>query len=162
KSGPSVYDIVTSKIVTALEAGVIPWQKPWAAGDHHKNLVSKQPYTGINTWLTGIAAEANGYTSPWWVTLKQANELGGKVRKGEKGTQIVFWSFVEAKDEKDAEGNPKRRGFLLYNYVFNTDQCDMPEGVVPQVEPTNTGSRIREDEAVANAFLASGPTLQTG
>jgi len=82
-----VYQAITKRIMERLEAGTIPWHQPWAGGGAPRNLVSKKQYRGINVWL--LAAQK--YTSSFWLTYRQAQELGGGVRKGEKGTPIVLW-----------------------------------------------------------------------
>ena len=82
-----VYSIVTERIIEKLEAGTIPWHKPWRSIGAPQNLVSKKSYRGINVWLLTM----QGYISPYWGTLRQINELGGRVRKGEKSTPVVFW-----------------------------------------------------------------------
>ena len=71
-----VYTIVTEKITTALEAGTVPWQKPWAAAGLPRNLVTKKPYRGMNVMLLSLGQP---FHSPYWLTLRQANEMGGKV-----------------------------------------------------------------------------------
>ena len=79
----SVYEIVTERVVALLEKGIVPWQKPWASSSGDcipRNLVSRKPYRGLNVFLL----HSMGYESPYWLTVKQAQELGGHVRKGEK------------------------------------------------------------------------------
>lgn len=87
-----VYQIVTDKIVGMLESGVVPWRRPWrrpwSSAGLPRNLVSKKPYRGINVFLLS----ASRYVSPHWLTLRQANELGEHIRKGEESTAVVFWS----------------------------------------------------------------------
>lgn len=115
---------VTARIVEALEAGVAPWAKPWK-GDAGfstgfswpKNAASGRSYNGVNVILLGMA----GYADPRWLTFKQAKEMGGSVKKGEKGTQIAFWNFVE-KEQKD--GKIKKIPFLRTFTVFNVEQCE--------------------------------------
>ena len=110
-----VHQVITDRIIAQLEAGVVPWQKPWA-GCEPKNLVSGKEYRGIN--LVMLAGGATRY----WVTYKQAKDLGGQVRKNEKGTPIVFWKFLEKEDE---EANEIKRVPMLRQYtVFNVSQCD--------------------------------------
>ncbi len=85
-----VYEIVTSRIIELLEQGVVPWHKPWAGGaDMPRNLVSGKEYRGVNVWMLGCA----GYSSPYWVSFKQAIDRGGNVRKGEKSSLAVFWNW---------------------------------------------------------------------
>jgi antirestriction protein ArdC len=80
-----VYSVITERIIEKLEVGTIPWHKPWRSIGAPRNLVSKKPYRGVNVWLL----TAQGYTSPYWATMRQINELGGQVRKGEKATPVV-------------------------------------------------------------------------
>jgi antirestriction protein ArdC len=79
-----VYGIITEKIITLLEQGVVPWRRPWTATGLPRNLVSMKPYRGINYCLLS----ASKYISPYWLTMRQANELGGHVRRGEESTAI--------------------------------------------------------------------------
>jgi antirestriction protein ArdC len=88
KSGSSVYDIVTERILTELEMGEVPWHKPWRCLPP-ANLVRKKTNRGSNFFLLSLA----GYGSQYWLTFRQAQALGGTVRKGEHGTKIVFWKF---------------------------------------------------------------------
>ncbi len=81
-----LYSIITDRIIEKLEQGTIPWHKPWQSIGAPRNLVSKKPYRGVNVWLLA----AQGCTSPYWATIRQINELGGQVRKGEKATPVVF------------------------------------------------------------------------
>lgn len=115
------YDAVTARILEALEKGVVPWQQPWGTGGvalgRHKNLISLKPYRGINALLTGM----QGYESPYWLTYKQAQELGASVRKGEKGTPIVYYGRVE---RENAEGKVEDFMFLKHSVVFNVAQVE--------------------------------------
>ena len=77
-----IYAIVTDKIINLLENGVVPWRRPWTSTGLPRNLVSKKPYRGVNLFLLS----ASKYVSPFWLTMRQANELGGHVRKGEEST----------------------------------------------------------------------------
>ena len=144
---PSIYQTVTDRIVKSLEAGIIPWEKPWqsptyAGGSVPRNFRTGKPYRGVNVMLLWSAP----YSAPFWLTYKQAQELGGSVRKGEKGTQIAFYKrFAGKKDgaeqvEELPEENDKqpRSPYMLTSYtVFNVEQCDglkLPE-LLPAVEP---------------------------
>ena len=96
-----VYQIVTDKIVGMLEAGVVPWRKPWSSAGLPRNLVTKKPYRGLNHFLLS----ASKYTSPFWLTFKQANELGGSVRRGEQTTLIVFWKIDQKQESVQEPGD---------------------------------------------------------
>lgn len=89
-----VYQMVTDRIIEALEQGTIPWFKTWQGLGSPKNYVTKHVYSGINALITNLSP----YDIPCFLTLKQANELGGKVRKGSRSLPIVYWT-VSYKDE---------------------------------------------------------------
>ena len=134
-----VYAIVNEKIISLLETGVVPWRKPSTSAGLPRNLVSKKPYRGINVFLLS----SSKYISPFWLTLRQANELGGHVRKGEESTIVVYWrvdDVVQRSEGLDVEetGVKARRRFLLRFYrVFNLEQCDLPQAVMdklPRIE----------------------------
>lgn len=143
------YEVVTARIIEALEKGIVPWHKPWKnvhADGAPRSLASGKRYRGINVWTLSVTALLEGYSSPYWLTFKQAKERGGTVRKGEHGTQIVLWKPIR----KTVEENGKRedRKFLLMRYftVFNADQCDglsIPEPeVLPEHDPIETAESI--------------------
>jgi len=148
-----VYQIVTNRIIELLEAGVVPWHKPWAAGaEEPMNLVSKKPYRGVNVWLLA----ASGYSSPYWVSYKQAQELGGQVRKGESSTLVVFWKMLKGKDK--ATGEEKTIPMLRYYRVFNVEQCDGLE--YPKQEPRNPGfNPLAECVKIVDGYKL-GPIIQ--
>lgn len=143
------YQIVTDRIIEQLESGTVPWAKPWRSVGGHgpTSMQTGRPYQGINVLMLWLQSHSKGYTSPYWVTFKQAKERGGSVRKGEKATPIVFWRFIE----KQEHGETKRIPFLRYYSVFNTEQCDGIE--IPEVEPLPERDRI----AAAEALQASMP-----
>ena len=86
-----------------LEQGAAPWQKPWrVASQMPRNLVSGKPYRGIN----GFLLHAIQYASPFWLTFKQAQALGGNVKRGEKSMPVVFWKKLETEDEQTRAKNP--------------------------------------------------------
>ena len=103
-----VYQDVTDRMVAALERGTVPWHRPWSAssGGRPRSMSTGRPYSGINTWLLGLAAFERGYTSPWWGTFRQVKALGGTVRKGQNAqngcgaTHIVFWKAFTPKDAR--------------------------------------------------------------
>ena len=155
-----VYQIVTDKIVGMLEAGVVPWRKPWSSAGLPRNLVTKKPYRGINHFLLS----ASKYTSPFWLTFKQANELGGSVRRGEQSTLIVFWKIDQKEESVQESGEEKsqRRFLLRYYRAFNLEQCDLPQGVIDKLPKVETHEHDPIDEAeliVAN--MPQRPALET-
>lgn len=121
-----VYSIITDRIVALLQQGVIPWQKPWQGGEHApRNLITGREYRGVNIFLLNAAS----YSSPCWLTFKQAQQLGGCIRRGEKACPVVFWKWLD--NEESSTGEKKRVPFLRYYSVFNSAQCDGIEAHLP-------------------------------
>ena len=118
----TVYEIITERILEKLEAGTVPWHKPWAGGGCPKNLVSGKAYRGVNILLLG----SQDFTSPYWLTFKQAKQIGGSVRKGERGTPCIFWKFLTRDTENPVTGETETKQIPLIRYysVFNIDQTD--------------------------------------
>jgi antirestriction protein ArdC len=140
-----IYQTVTDEIVAALEAGTVPWKQPFTADNGlHRNLSSKRAYRGVNQWLLTITAMRNGYADPYWVTFKGAEKLGGKVRKGEKSTMVVFWKRILVKDDDTDE--KRMIPILRYFRVFNVAQCDGLE--IPAAEPREEFDPIAECDAI--------------
>lgn len=128
-----IYAEVTARIVAELERGVAPWVKPWDSGMSGYcmpvNAATKRPYRGVNVLALWAAAAVGGYPLPRWLTFRQAHELGGHVRKGEKATAIVLVkSMTVAMNEEDRADDVKRGTneihFLRYYSVFNVAQVD--------------------------------------
>ena len=101
----SVYQIVTEQIIKQLESGVAPWHKPWRT-EPPCNLVSGQQYRGINVFLLAT----QGYGSRYWLTLNQANRLGGHIRKGERSSIVTFWKMGDEKTTTDETAMNLNRG----------------------------------------------------
>lgn len=114
------YDIITERIVAQLEAGTVPWRKPWnGTAGMPKNLKSGKDYRGINVFLL----HSLGYESPYFLTFKQAKDRGGHVSKGEKGCPVVFWKLLDV-DEAGETITTRRVPMLRYYTVFNAAQCE--------------------------------------
>lgn len=144
----SVYEIVAEKIVAKLEAGVVPWRQPWgSAGFRAPRNVRGTVYRGVNVFLLG----SQGYRSPYWLTFRQAKELGGSVRKGERSTPVVFWKWIE-KDETSSTGEVRKVSVPLLRYynVFNVEQTEglpakwyeLPSGNEPTFSPIEACEEI--------------------
>lgn len=148
----NTYEIITNRITETLEAGTVPWVKPWKGGVEGmpRNFVSTKEYRGINVFLLSATAMAKGFSSPFWVSYKQAASLGGTVRKGEKSfCPVVFYSklLFDAKDgDRHVNDDGKVESFVLrYTPVFNVEQC---EGLkVPDI----SGAPKFEHEIIAAA-----------
>ena len=161
KDRSSLYQTVTDRIIASLKAGKIPWEKPWKTshfkgGPFPRNFCTGKPYRGINVLLLWETA----YASPFWLTYKQAQELGGGVRRGEKGTQIVFYKPLDKEKTDALNGEEENRlPFVLCHYtVFNVEQCDGLK--VPDVidAAPNTVEAIDACEAILKDYK-NGPAL---
>jgi len=150
-----VYEMINNRIIESLEKGVAPWKCPWLKGEHDepRNFVSTKKYNGINPFLLGMTAIAKGYSSPFWLTYRQAQSLGGNVKQGEKSPAfVVFYKQIEKKDKDEGrqEGETSSRDdfyrMLRYTPVFNTDQCDGLS--VPDLHPER---KKYEHEVIASA-----------
>lgn len=148
-----VYQIVTDKILTELRNGKVPWNKPWQTSAP-TNLVSKKAYRGVNNLLLSLT----GYASPFWVTFKQAQSLGGCVKKGEKSSLVTFWKRCE-KPEDDDDG---KRSFLVLRYynVFNVEQTTIPEEKIPKAERLAFEPIAKAESIVAN--MPQAPKIEHG
>ena len=154
----SYRDEIAQEIITRIEAGTAPWQKPWSPntlGAGPFNPTSGKPYRGINDlWLT-----MQGHSDPRWMTFKQALAVDAKVRKGSRATTIEYWQWSERtamKDQDgkpvlDAEGNPRYREASLdrprvfYAKVFNASQID---DLAPWIAPAPSFDPIERAEAI--------------
>lgn len=141
---------VTQQIIDALEAGVMPWRKPWDAqnplgGGPPYNLSTGKPYQGVNILLLW----ASGRPTQAWLTYRQAQALGGNVRKGEKGTTLVKWVVKEKDDDGETFAFP--RPFTVFN-VDQIDGLDEVDGTAPDA-PT---SSVMEVGAAAGARMRLG------
>ena len=109
-----IYKEVTDRIIAQMEEGVIPWSKPWIACGKAISRSTGKPYSLLNQMLLGRPGE--------YLTFKQCQEAGGKVKKSEKSSMVVFWKWIEQEDEETHE--TKEVPFLRYYNVFHIDQCE--------------------------------------
>ena len=109
-----IYSEITDRIISQMESGVIPWQKPWIASGKAISRSTGKPYSLLNQMLLGRPGE--------YLTFKQCQEAGGKVKKDEKSSMLVFWKWIEQEDEETHE--KKEVPFLRYFNVFHIDQCE--------------------------------------
>jgi antirestriction protein ArdC len=136
----SIYDAVTSNMITQLEEGCFPWTQAWredgATFVLPKNASTRKSYSGINILILWDALERFAFTKHHWLTFKQALSLGGCVRKGEKGTHIVYADNFTPKSEIEKaaiSGDEARTVPYLKTYtVFNVDQCQLPDELAEQ------------------------------
>jgi len=149
-----VYDIITKRIIKQLESGTVPWHKPWAGGALPTNAVSKKPYKGINTLMLW-----DQYSNPYWVTYKQAQALGGNVKKGEKSTPIIYWMMRKSTTKTDKTTGEKvthtkeyDRPILRYFNVFNVQQCEGLPDDLTTIDNQCTFNPIEAADTVINEY----------
>jgi len=150
-----IYTRITAKIVASLEQGVRPWMKPWS-GENAAARITRPlrhngtPYSGINILMLWGSSIEHGFTSPSWMTFKQALDLNANVRKGEKGSLVVYANTF-TRTEEDAEGQEIEREipFLKGYTVFNVEQIEgLPKHYYAKPEPKfSTVQRIDHAEA---------------
>ena len=154
-----IYTRITDQIIAALEQGIKPWTQPWNAA-HAAGPVSRplrhngQPYSGINVLTLWASSMERHFAAPIWMTFKQARELGGCVRKGEKGSPVVYANTLTRTERDEATGEevdqtiPFMKGYT----VFNIEQIDgLPAHYYTPAETAlNPDQRI----AAADAFFA--------
>jgi len=176
-----LYGDVTRRIIADLESGRIPWVQPWgtagAAGGAPVpglpcNAATARAYSGINILILWSAVIDNGWTQQGWVTFRQALAAGGNVRKGEKGTTVVyadrFTPEAEKQRARDTGGDPRSIAFLKRFTVFNLAQCEglghlhrepvaLPEReIVPVAEAVIAASGVDFRIGGSKAFYAPG------
>jgi antirestriction protein ArdC len=140
-----VYSKVTDKIIADLERGNLTWLQPWQAG-HAAGQISKplraigKPYQGINVIMLWASAIEQGFDCPIWLTYKQAVELGGQVRKGEKGSLVVYADTFKKLEANDKGEDIKTAIPFMKGYtVFNAQQIDgLPEHFNARTEPQHS------------------------
>ena len=151
-----VYQLVTDQIISLLEQGIVPWQRPWAEAGVPANLLSKRQYRGINLWLL----LSLNYEQNYFLTWDQIKSMGGSVKKGETGHIVVFWKPVQKKAEEERDTKQKQVPMLRYYKVFNIAQCrDIPENLIPKSDVAAVDREpILECEAIINS-MANSPTI---
>jgi len=155
---PSVYEIITEKIIKQLESGVAPWRKPWTC-QTPANLLTQKEYRGLNVFTLA----SQGFPSRFWLTYNQATKLGGRVRKGEKSSPVIFWNIVCGQETTAQDGaKATSRPVLLRDYsVFNLSQAegiDIPASLLQETrtnDPIETCEQIVTNMPVPPAFEQS-------
>lgn len=159
----NMHKEITDRIVARLKTGVVPWRQPWSSkgfGVMPRNALTQRAYSGANVILLWSRAQESGFSAPLWLTFKQALELGGNVRKGEKGETVIYVSKVIREDD---DGVKRAIPFLKAYTVFNVAQCDnLPAKVTHPNGPQRAVNPNTRDE-LAEAFIAStGATIRHG
>lgn len=168
-----LYDEVTRRIITELEAGRVPWVQPWGRPDSDgavaapglpRNAMTSRPYSGINILILWGAVIEQGWPSQSWLTFRQATQAGGTVRKGERGTMVVYADSFTPETERTraraAGDEAKAIPFLKRFTLFNVAQCEgLGDGLAADPAPLPEREIVPIAEAV---IAASGVDFRVG
>lgn len=162
-----LYAEITGQIIAKLEAGTMPWRCEWATAGGPLGFgpipkrANGQHYRGINVLLLWMAAAERGFTAAQYMTFKQAQELGGAVRKGEHGSRIIFFKQLEVEatnietGEDETAKIPMMRGYT----VFNVEQIDgLPAEYYPA--PFVPAVQLDRDHTAETALRSCGATIR--
>jgi antirestriction protein ArdC len=162
-----IHELVTGRIIAALERGTIPWHQPWhARTGRQRSMSTGQPYRGVNVFLLALTAADEGYASPFWGTYRQISGHGGQVRRGEHSTLVVFFEqhhITSTGDHPGPGGQPGQTSIttvpvLRYFRVFNAEQAG---GLAPKFYPgPGSFTEITGPQAVLDGYLRHGPRLE--
>ncbi|WP_066825309.1 ArdC family protein [Sphingomonas mali] len=157
KDRQSLYAQVTDRVIVELEQGRLPWVKPWDAAAcgcaMPANGVTGRRYSGINVLILWAAVIEGRYASQRWLTYRQAELVGGHVRKGERGTTICYADRFTPKGEeqkaRDEDRDARQVAFLKRFTVFNVDQCEgLPEDLTRIIAPTELADLLPSVQAI--------------
>jgi antirestriction protein ArdC len=155
---PSVHEIITEKIIKQLESGVAPWRKPWTS-QTPANLITQKDYRGLNVFTLA----SQGFPSRFWLTFNQATQLGGRIRRGERSSSVIFWNVGEEQETTTQDGTKETsRPFLLRYYsvcnLSQTEGIDIPASLLQETrsnDPIETCEQIVTNMSNPPAFEQS-------
>ena len=174
-----IYQEITNRIISQMEQGTIPWRKPWVSSGNRISYATGKPYSLLNQMLLGRPGE--------YLTFNECHKAGGYVRKGEKASMVVFWTWLQKEDEEmgnkegaqttsgedtavpqprncDAKaGQPTKKKdipFLRYYNVFHIDQCEGLKARHAEELPNTANADETAETIIANYLYASGVKLE--
>ncbi|RWG57962.1 MAG: DUF1738 domain-containing protein [Mesorhizobium sp.] len=155
------YQRITDTIIEQLESGTKPWIRPWRGNTRRSSIIPRratgEAYRGINVIMLWVAGQMFGYEENTWMTYRQAQDLGGQVRKGERGSLVVKYGTFTPKDDEDHEDRtiPYLKGYTVFNVEqiedlpdrFHSPAEELPSAPVPHIETVetfvkNTGAKV--------------------
>lgn len=158
---PNVYQSITAKIITAIEAGAGEFTMPWHGGilspSFPVNAATNKPYRGVNILALWADAMFKRHICGYWASYKQWQSIGAQVRKGECGSLIVFYKEIEKEESAPAEEGSHPRFVARASYVFNAEQVNGWQPPVPDVK-----SEVKINEEVAAFIDAVGADVRHG
>ncbi|MCE7056283.1 ssDNA-binding domain-containing protein [Algoriphagus sp. AGSA1] len=169
KGSSDIYRKFTDLIIEKLEQGVIPWRQPWHEMGMPANYLTKKPYRGINLWLLLSC----GHQYPYYLTFKQANGLGGKIKKGAKALPICYWNFA-FRDKKTGKVIPEDRigeydlklvsksGFLKEFKVFPIEQIEGIDWEFPEISKAEPLPENEQCQRIYEEMLRAPELIHSG
>lgn len=153
------YQRVSTAIDDQLANGTVPWRRPWSVSGLPRSVSTNRPYRGVNVLLLELANMAANHESNYWGTYRKLSELGGQVRKGQRGSLVTFWKRLNVAD-RDNPGERKHIPFLRGYTVFNVAQCDWQNGIPERFTPAQRENATNADAYGAILdYLDGHPTL---
>lgn len=151
----NVYEVVADRIMDAMSKGNIPWRQPWASrsGNARAVNISGREYNGVNRILLGMS----GFASPFFATFNQIRKAGGKVRKGEHGSPVVFFKMNE---RTNSMGDVEKFPLFRYTTAFNVEQCEglvIPEAIKAKFDPKRIPMDVAQQIDTAEAIVRDMP-----
>jgi antirestriction protein ArdC len=159
-----LYSEVSTRIVAELERGAAPWIKPWSATAGQnvpQNALTNRPYSGCNVILLWLARN-RGWSTPRFLTFKQAIEAGGNVRKGEHGTKVYFVKQLQVKNGEGEEAESRLVPIMREYTVFNVGQCDGLPDSIRAGKPMRVRNPNTRDELADDFLRATGAEIREG
>jgi antirestriction protein ArdC len=172
-SNDAVYAVMTDAVLKLLEAGIVFWRKPWKGpSDAPQNLWAHLHnkrgghYNGGNVYALHGRRLRYGYASPWWLTIKQVDFLGGHVRESEYFKNggvgsglVIYWKILQDKRDPD-----KKIPFRRFTQVFHVEQCEGLDGVIPSLEiPQHVFTPVElAEQFIANRHAPAAPITHDG
>lgn len=163
-----IYSKITNRIIADLEQGQLTWRKPWSSDHLSKNVLrplrwNDEPYTGINTLVLWATSAEQGFQSPYWMTFNQASSMKASVRKGERGTMVVYADKL-SKEQSNEKGELETKyiPFLKSYTVFNASQIDgLPQAyyIQPELQILNPEQR---NAALEDFFTKTKASITSG
>ncbi|MCH7414311.1 zincin-like metallopeptidase domain-containing protein [Belliella sp. R4-6] len=168
KQKKDVYQMVTDLIIEKLENGIVPWRQVWQGGDIPANYLTKKCYRGINMWIL-LSAQ---YEKPYFLTFKQAQSLGGSIRKGSNGLPVCYWGFsyfdkksgrklMEEEAKKMHPSKVRKIGFLKYYTVFNIRDVEGVEFETPKTVTLEKTEPVERCEQIIREMVNPPKIIHT-
>ena len=161
KPSSDVYRTITAKIVAAIEAGAGTFQMPWHGGlvppAFPVNALTEKPYRGVNIIALWADAMQRRYLSGYWASYRQWQTLGAQVRKGERGSTILFYKPLDRTEDDESDDNRSRLFIARASHVFNSEQVDGWQAPLPKLR-----SEVEVNDAFAAFIEATGADIRHG